>query len=56
MNNTHFLSCPIHNDGQACKLKLVQILNGNIDDKIEVLRKLQENTRKLKQYHEEKKN
>ena len=49
MNNTHLLSCPILNDGQACKLKLEQILNGNIDDKILDIRKLQENTRKLKQ-------
>ena len=56
MNNTHLLSCPILNDGQACKLKLEQLLNGNIDDKIEVLRKLQENARKLKQYLEQKKN
>ena len=52
MNNQHLLTCPFLNEGQSCSLKMEQILNGNINEKIEVLRKLQENSHKFNQKHE----
>ena len=52
MNNQHLLTCPFLSEGQSCSLKMEQILNGNINEKIEVLRKLQENSHKFNQKHE----
>ena len=56
MNNEHLLSCLFLNDWQPTSLKIEQIMNGNIIEKIDVLRKLQTNTEKLNQYHELLKN
>ena len=56
MNNEHLLNCPVLNEGQAISLKIEQVLNGNIEEKIQVLRKLQENYAKLTKYHDSLKN
>ena len=56
MINEHLLICPVLNEGQAISLKIEQILNGNIEEKIQVLRKLQENYTKLTKYHDSLKN
>ena len=49
MNNEHLLSCSHLNQGQSQQLEMNQIRNGNIVEKIEVLKKLQENSeRRLK--------
>ena len=43
MNNEHLFNCPVRNEGQPTDLKIEQLLNGNIEEKIQVLRKLQAN-------------
>ena len=56
MNNEHLLGCLYLNNRQPTILKLENILNGNIIEKIEVLRILQTNTEKLNKHHELLKN
>ena len=56
MKNEHLLICPVLIEGQAINLKIEQVLNGNIEEKIQVLRKLQENYAKLTKYHDSLKN
>ena len=49
MNNKHLLSCSHLKQGQSQQLEMNQIQNGNIVEKIELLKKLQENSeRRLK--------
>ena len=52
MNNEHLLGCLFLNNRQPTILKLQSILNGNINEKVELLRKLQTNTEKLNIHHE----
>ena len=47
MINEHLLSCLFLNNGQPTSLKLEYILNGKINEKIKVLRKLQTKTEKI---------
>ena len=46
MKNKHLLSCSKLNNGKPTNLKYEQILNGNMEEKIEILRKIQENSKK----------
>ena len=50
MNNDHLLSCAHLNKGQLHKLEMGNIRNGNILEKIEVLKKLQENSERRISY------
>ena len=52
MNNDHLLNCPVLNEGQPNYLKIEQLLNGNIEEKIQVLRKSQRNNENQNEYHE----
>ena len=46
MNNDHLLSCVYLNENKSRTMNLEYLRNGNISEKIEVLRILQDNTRK----------
>ena len=52
MNNDHLLSCVHLNQGQTHNLEMNEIRNGNILEKIEVLKKLQSNSEKRTKYLE----
>ena len=52
MNNEHLLSCVHLNKGQLHDLQLEQIRNGNLFEKVKVLKKLQENKERRTQYLE----
>ena len=44
MNNEHLLNCVHLNEGKHNQLQLEQLRNGDISDKIDVLKKLQDNS------------
>ena len=50
MNNEHLLSCKVLNEGNPNNLELEQLRNGNISEKSEVLKKLQDNSNKRTEY------
>ena len=50
MNNEHLPNCIVLNEGNPCNLELEQIRNGNITEKIEVLKKLQDNSNRRTEY------
>ena len=56
MNNEHLLNCPVFNEGQPTSLKIEQVLNGNIEEKIQGLRILQANNAQLTKHHDSLKN
>ena len=50
MNNEHLLTCVYLNKGQLHNLDMENIRNGNIIEKIEALKKLQENSEQRIKY------
>ena len=46
LNNQHLLNCFVLNNGEHPQLTYEQILNGNIDEKTLVLKKMQDNIQK----------
>ena len=50
MNNEHLLNCIVLNEENPCYLELEQLRNGNITEKIVVLKKLQENSKRRTEY------
>ena len=50
MNNEHLLKCIVLNEENPCYLELEQLRNGNISEKIVVLKKLQENSKRRTEY------
>ena len=50
MNNEHLLQCVHLNKNELNKLTLEQLRNGNTDEKVEVLNKLQQNVSKRYKY------
>ena len=53
MNNYHLLNCPVLNEGQPTSLRIEQLFNGNIEEKIQEYRKLQRNSEKRNEYLEQ---
>ena len=49
LTNEHILTCPVLNDGQDNSYNLNGILNGNIQEKCETLKKFEENMKKKEQ-------
>ena len=49
LRNKHILICEILNTNQTNKLEYTNLLNGNLDQKIEILTKVKQNWTKMKQ-------